>query len=231
MTAERFANLTTAHLTDACARAGVPVRCAPSTLQAVVPGMRAFGRALPARHVGSVDVFLEAINAAKPGDVLVADNAGRLDHACIGDLLALEARAGALSGIVIWGLHRDSVELADIGIPVFSLGSTPTGPLGAGARPGDALESATVGEWTITAADVVAADEDGVMFLPDDRVDELLAIAEGIRDTERAQADRIRAGHSLREQVQFDRFLEARESNPALTFREHLRAVGGEIEV
>lgn len=231
MTAERFATLTTAHLTDACVRAGVEVRCAPSAIQAVVPGMRMFGRALPARHVGSVDVFLEAIDSAAPGEILVADNGGRVDEACIGDLLALEAQAAGLGGIVIWGLHRDSVDLAAIDIPVFSLGSTSTGPLSVDERPADALERANVDLWSIGYDDFVAGDEDGVIFLPADRVDELLTIAEGIRDTERAQADRISAGTSLREQVRFGEFLQARESNPGLTFREHLRSVGGEIEV
>lgn len=231
MSAERFAKLSTPNLADACVRAGVPVRCAPAGLQAAFAGMRAFGRALPAQHVGSVDVFLEAIESADPGDVLVADNRGRLDESCIGDLLALDARAGGLAGIVIWGLHRDSVDLERIGIPVFSLGSIPTGPLSVGERPAGALDSATVGDWVITAADVVAADEDGVLFLPADRIDELLTLAEGIRDTEGAQADRIRDGQSLREQVRFAEFLAKREATPALTFREHLRTVGGEIEV
>ena len=47
----------------------------------------------------------------------------------------------------------------------------------------------------------------------------------------RKQADLIRGGRSLREQVGFAAYLAARESNPALTFRDHLRGVGGEIEV
>ena len=46
---------------------------------------------MPARHYGSVDVFLEALSSAGPGDVLVIDNGGRTDEACIGDLVALEA--------------------------------------------------------------------------------------------------------------------------------------------
>ena len=60
---------------------------------------------LPARHAGSVDVFLEAFDRAAPGDVLVADNGGRLDEACIGDLIALEAQTAGLAGMVVWGLQ------------------------------------------------------------------------------------------------------------------------------
>ena len=43
--------------------------------------MRSAGRVRPARHVGSVDVFLEALEAAERGDVLVVDNEGRTDEA------------------------------------------------------------------------------------------------------------------------------------------------------
>src|SRR3954465_9231089 len=101
---ERFATLTTAHLADACIRAQIPVRCAPALLRAVICGSRLAGRASPARHVGSVDVFLEALEDAEPGDVLVIDNGGRFDESCVGDLVALETQAAGLEGIVIWGL-------------------------------------------------------------------------------------------------------------------------------
>lgn len=228
---DRFASLTTPHLADACLRAGVLVRCAPTGIRAVSPGMRLAGRVLPAVHAGSVDVFLEAVSSASPGDVLVADNAGRLDEACIGDLAVLDAAAGGVSGIVIWGLHRDSADIRRIGMPVFSLGALPTGPQRLDPRRPDALSAARVGEWTVTRDDVVFGDEDGILFVPADRVDEVLSLAAGIARTEGRQADDIGVGRSLREQVGFGDYLAARALNPALTFRDHLRGVGGEIEV
>jgi regulator of RNase E activity RraA len=223
-------DLTTAHIADACIRAGVEVRCAPAAVQAVLAGTRIAGRALPARHAGSVDIFLEALEAAAPGDVLVVDNGGRLDESCVGDLIALEAQNAGLTGIVIWGLHRDTADISAIGLPVFSMGSIPTGPLTLRAQPDDALRAATVGEWKVTCDDLVLADDDGVLFIPADRSQEILALAETIRDTERRQAARIRSGTTLRAQVQFPAYLTARAENPALTFRDHLRAVGGAIE-
>jgi regulator of RNase E activity RraA len=227
---QRFAALTTAHLADACIRARVPVRCAPASVQVVVPGGRLAGRVCPARHAGSVDVFLEAFESAAAGDVLVVDNAGRLDEACVGDLIALEARAAGLSGIVIWGLHRDTAELRAIGLPVFSLGAVPTGPLRLDARPPEALASATVGDWTVTRADLAVGDDDGVLFVADAQAAEVFRVAETIRDTERRQAERIRAGVSLRRQVQFSSYLAERAKTPSLSFRDHLRTVGGAIE-
>jgi regulator of RNase E activity RraA len=227
---QRFATLTTAHLADACIRAQIPVRCAPALLRAVVPGSRLAGRASPARHVGSVDIFLEAIDGAAPGDVLVIDNGGRFDESCVGDLVVLEAQAAGLEGIVIWGLHRDTADIRVRGLPIFSLGTIPTGPQRLDIRPPDALQSATVGGWTVRRADLVLGDDDGVLFVPATRAGNIFTLAEAIRDTERRQAERIRAGVSLRSQVQFDTYLAQRRQIPSLSFRDHLRVVGGAVE-
>lgn len=228
--AQRIAALTTPHLADACVRAQVPVRCAPAALRAALPGARLAGRVCPARHTGSVDVFLEAFQSAEPGDVLVADNGGRLDEACVGDLIALEAQTAGLAGMVIWGLHRDTADLQVIGLPVFSLGALPAGPQRLHPRPPGALESASVGEWTVTRDDIVVGDHDGVLFVPASKTAELCDLAETIRDTERRQAERIRTGTTLRSQLAFDSYLARREQDPALGFREHLRTLGGAIE-
>jgi hypothetical protein len=129
--------------------------------------MRCAGRALPVRHVGSVDVFLEALGHARPGDVLVVDNGGRLDEACVGDHVTLEVQKAGLHGIVIWGLHRDTDELVNIGLPLFSLGTMATGPQRLDPRPADSMQSARFGHWNITQQDIVACDSDGVLFIPE----------------------------------------------------------------
>ncbi len=226
----RFAALTTAHLADACIRAQLPVRCAPARVHAVVPGSRLGGRVCPARHAGSVDIFLEALDGAAPGEVLVADNDGRLDESCIGDLVVLEAQAAGLDGIVIWGLHRDTADIQAIGLPVFSLGAIPVGPQRLDARVLDALASATVGDWAVDRQDLVLGDDDGVLFVPASRAGEVFTLAETIRDTERRQAGQLRAGISLRTQMQFGSYLAQRQRTPSLSFRDHLRAAGGAIE-
>jgi Demethylmenaquinone methyltransferase len=228
---DRFALLSTPLVADACLRLGLPVRCGPADLRALTAGMRVAGRVLPVRHAGSVDVYLEAVLAAEPGDVLVIDDGGRVDRASIGDLALLDALAAGVSGVVVWGLHRDTVDLLAIGAPVFSLGALPTGPLSLDARHPDALGSARVGEHVVTTRDAVFGDEDGVLFVPLDRVDDVLGTAETIAATERRQAELIRSGTTLRDQVRFDAYLAARATDPSLTFRDHLRAVGGEIEV
>ena len=99
--AESFAELSTPLITDAALRLGLPVRVAPFEMCPLIPESKLAGRALPAKHFGSVDVFLEAMMSAEPGGVLVIDNDGRTDEGCIGDLTALEAKASKLAGIVV----------------------------------------------------------------------------------------------------------------------------------
>ncbi|MFJ9823122.1 RraA family protein [Streptomyces sp. NPDC101160] len=228
---KRFAELSTPLVADACVRLGEPLRAAPAGVVPVVPGRRAAGRALPVRHYGSVDVFLEAFaTRAAPGDVLVIDNAGRRDEACIGDLAVLEAEAAGIAGVVVWGLHRDTPDLVEIGLPVFSYGAHAPGPVRLDPRGPEALRTARFGEHTVGADDVVFADDDGVLFVAADRAEAVLDTAEEIFRTERNQARRIRAGETLRDQTRFAEYLERRAEDPSYTFRRHLRRIGGAIE-
>jgi regulator of RNase E activity RraA len=181
--------------------------------------------------MGSIDIFLEVFERAEPGEVLVIDNGGRLDEACIGDITLLEATAAGFTGIVIWGLHRDASELDEIGFPVFSLGALPTGPQRLHTRPPDIFSRAAFGPHAITTADFVVADANGVLFLPEERLADVVAAATVYRETEARQLQAMREGRSYRAQTRFKEYLTRREREPGYGFRQHLKDIEAAGEV
>lgn len=222
---------TTPFIADACVLLQRPVRLGPPGLKPLIPLSRAAGRVAPAVHAGSTDVFLEAIALAERGDVLVVDNNGRLDEGCIGDLVAGEAFVSGLAALVIDGAHRDSAAIRAMGIPVWSRGTSPTGPLELRRRHATALEAATCGKTTVTREDAVFADEDGVVFVALADCERVIAAARDIAQREQAQAARLLAGEPLRAQLRLADYLRKRDEDPEFTFRAHLKSMGGAIEI
>lgn len=225
-----MALLPTPMLADAVVRLGLPVRQAPPGIKEAT-GQRVAGPALPVRHAGSVDVFLEVLGDAKPGDVMVIDNDGRTDEACIGDLIAIEAHNAGVAGVVIWGLHRDAAEIVELGMPVFSYGTLPFGPREARADRDQRFTAAQFGPGNlVTRTDVVVADDNGVLFLPTEALEDIVSIAESIRQTEAQQIAQLQQGVTLRQQFDFDTFLQTRSADPSHTFRQHLRERSNAVE-
>lgn len=219
---------TTASCADACVQLGIQLRVGPVGLLPIDPRWRVFGPARPVLHLGSVDTFLEACDDLRAGEILLVDDGGRTDRACIGDLTALEVKGAGGGGMVVWGCHRDSVQLLEVGLPVFSLGARPNGPLRVEPAPPSA--EPRFGEHRVEPGDLVVADADGGLLLPGDRAEEILRAAAEIASTEAGQAAAMRNGQSLREQLEFTTYLERRQRDPSYTFREHLRRGGGAIE-
>jgi regulator of RNase E activity RraA len=221
----------TPFIADACVQLGLPVRLGPTVLRPLVQAARVAGRVAPAVHAGSTDVFLEAVALASRGDVLVVDNHGRTDEGCIGDLVAGEAYMAGLNGIVVDGAHRDSAVIREFGMPVWSRGVCPSGPLDLRTRHATALEAATCGPTTVTREDAVFADEDGIVFVALSECARVIEAARDIATRERLQANKLMSGLMLRDQLRLTEYLDARAENPQWTFRDHLKAMGGAIEI
>jgi 4-hydroxy-4-methyl-2-oxoglutarate aldolase len=227
---ENMKALPAAAVADAIVRMGGEVRMAVAGVHRAFGGAPVVGPCLPVRHFGSVDVFLEAFERASPGAVLVIDNEGRDDEACIGDLTVAEAGSADVAGIVLWGYHRDSAILRELPVPVWSLGSVAPGPRSARTREGDPFSHAHVGSIKVTATDLVVADDDGVVFVAADLWPAVSASAAQIVQVEARQAELIASGQNLRQQLGFRDFLTRRADDPSYTLRRHLAERGGAIE-
>jgi len=223
-------DLSTPQIADACLKLKNDFRVAHFGIRPIIPGTVLYGNIQPVRHYGRVDIILEAIHQAKNGDVLVIDNGGRLDEACIGDLTAIEANISGISGIILWGVHRNSKQLSDIELPVFSYRAHPCGPRRLDERKMESLVSARFGDFLVSRNDFVIADDDGVIFIEKAQIKEILDIAGKIFETERDQVEKVKNGESLYNHFRFDKYLEESIIDSSYTFREHLKMIGGAIE-
>jgi RraA family protein len=102
----------------------------------------------------------KALDAAKPGDVVVVDTSGSERNAVLGDLVANKAKHRGFAGFIVDGLVRDLPGLIEAGLPVYARGVTPFGPLHRG--PGELNYTVSCGGIVVNPGDIVVADRSGI---------------------------------------------------------------------
>ena len=184
-----LARLGVATVHEAAGRTGV----VDIPLFQVVPGSRIAGPARTALCAPADNTMAHALIAhASPGDVLVLTSAEPAAVALLGDLLATQAQARGVAGILVDGAVRDVDELVAIGLPIWTRfvraqGAT-KGEVGSLDVP------VVVGGTGIRPGDILLLDCDGAMVLPPDRVGEVLPLALEREERERAMRERYAAG-------------------------------------
>lgn len=115
-----------------------------------------------------------ALDVAEPGDVVVVDAGGAYPTAVLGDLVATKARHRGIAGFVVDGLVRDLPGILALGdLPVFARGVTPVGPLHRG--PGEVGYPVCLGGIVVHPGDIVVADLNGIVVVPQDDAPDILA--------------------------------------------------------
>ena len=159
----------------------------------VVPGSRVAGPARTALCMPGDNTMVHALVAhARPGDVLVLTTAEPSPVAFVGDLLATQAQAQGVAGILVDGAVRDLDELAELGLPIWTRFVRAQG-----ATKGDVGKldvPVVVGGAEIRPGDLVVMDCDGAVVVPADRVDEMLPAARERAERETAVRQRYRDG-------------------------------------
>jgi 4-hydroxy-4-methyl-2-oxoglutarate aldolase len=133
-----------------------------------------------------------ALAMLQPGDVVVAATGGFTGCAVTGDLVLGMARNGGAIGFVTDGCVRDLPGIAAVGIPAFCVGVTPNSPARSG--PGTVGFPVVLAGMRIASGDVLLADGDGVVVIPQERIEEVLAKLPAIRSAEADMERRVAAG-------------------------------------
>jgi RraA family protein len=134
----------------------------------------------------------KALDSAQKGDVIVVDAGGICENAIIGELMMSRARQRGVAGIVIWGAIRDSAEIGAGTYPVYASGVTHRGPYKNG--PGEINVPINMGGMAVNPGDIIIGDADGLVAIPQDQAERVLASAKSILEKETAAMKQILAG-------------------------------------
>lgn len=138
---------------------------------------------------------VQAIDACRPGDILVIDNDGKKDVAPWGELATHSALNHGVAGVVIDGAVRDWDDILTLDIPVFATSVQPNAgePKGFGEINAEIRccgQMVRPGDWLI-------GDKSGVVVIPRERAYEVARRAVEVFKTETRVREEIRRGGTL----------------------------------
>ena len=167
------------------------------------------GTAVTARsRAGDNLTYLRALEFCRPGDVLVIDGGGDLANAAVGGILSFYAAHIGLAGVVVDGAIRDVAEIRGRDFPVYARGINHRGPYKDG--PGEINVPICVGGMVVNPGDIVVGDQDGLLAIPQEDAEALIARARGVLE---AEAKTLQAMKEGRWDRSFIDALEARCNN------------------
>lgn len=134
----------------------------------------------------------KALTMAQRGDVIVVDAAGDLTNALFGEIMVATAVARGVAGVVLNGAVRDSKEIGSGEFPLYAAGITHRGPYKDG--PGEINVPISIDGMVIHPGDLMVGDADGLLCVPFDSVEEVLAATQKKMEAERQTLADIAAG-------------------------------------
>jgi 4-hydroxy-4-methyl-2-oxoglutarate aldolase len=181
--------LFTAVIGDVMDAKGLTRQFLPPEIRALSPEMVIVGRAMPVLEADCLGetighssrrepfgLMFRALDDLKPGEVYVCTGASRR-YALWGELMSTRARTLGAAGAVVDGFHRDTRGILSVGLPVFSQGAYAQDQRLRG-RVVDfrcAIEFANGAR--VAPGDVIVGDLDGVLIIPREHVEDVVALA------------------------------------------------------
>lgn len=203
-------DLYTAVISDILDGLGSRDQAMTAEIRPVFAGATLIGRA---HTILSTDIYhtpedpyameIAAIDSVPTNGVVVAAT-NKSTRTCVwGELLSTATRARGGRGAVIDGHTRDVRMIERMGFPVFSTGMRPVDSMGRGAIV-SCGEPVICGGVLVHEGDIVFADVDGVVVIPQAVEDEAIRLAREKATGENAMRDWLASGKTLREA--FDHF-------------------------
>jgi len=196
---QRASKLDTTSLSDALDRLGIAGQCL--NIKPLDPRFRLTGRAFTILYgpagspPGTVGDYIDDVPV---GGVVVLDNGGRENATVWGDILTWVSNRRGIAGTVIDGACRDTHLSRELGYPIYSRSySMRTGKdrVQVEAMGG----TVNIGDARVQQGDILRGDADGVVAIPQEHEEAVLAAAEQIDAAEQQIRAMVNDGHTLTE--------------------------------
>ncbi|MBM9463594.1 demethylmenaquinone methyltransferase [Aeromicrobium sp. YIM 150415] len=159
--------------------------------RAVTVELGLFTGAVPDRHLCS-----SAVDSSDGDSVIVVANEGRTDAASWGGILSFGAVERGVAGVVIDGATRDLDEVIELGLPLYAKTAVPVSARGRYVEVGW-NRPVKMNGVTVRPGDFIIADASGVMVIPAERAEHLVAVAEEVVAAEKALVEQVRSGRAV----------------------------------
>ena len=192
-----FAGAQTGNVVDAMeGRGALSARIKPLMESGTTVGVAVTSYSRPGDNLG----LFASLDLLGKGDFLVAASDGFVETAITGDMLMGMAKNLGAVGLVTDSAVRDKAGILAVGLPVYCAGLTPNSPARNG--PGNAGFPTVIGGVAVRSGDIVVADADGVVIVPQDDAEGVLERLHEVRRAEAALESKVKSGLGVPDFVQ-----------------------------
>ena len=174
-------------------------------------------------RVHTADILMVGITLSQcpKGSVLVIDGQGELNTALWGEVTTLAARLKGLQGVVIDGAIRDLYKIRRDKLPVFARAVVPNA--GGAQYAGEINVPVQCGGAIVHPGDWIVGDEDGVVVVPQERLEMVMDAARRLAIVEKKIRKEVGKGKDLATLLRYHELLDKKAKEgvlPQMRFQE-----------
>ena len=145
---------------------------------------------------------MEAIDSAPVGSIIVRSVQGidARDIGLWGGLMTQSAKVKGIQAAVLDGGSRDLVEAEEMEFSIYARSVVPSTSVGR-TKVSAINVPIECGGVTVAPGDIVVADVDGIVVIPQQKLAEVLKLAREIDETEKAEVVELRKGNKMAEVI------------------------------